>query len=102
MDHPPGDNKLVEKLQQECGIIEWQLLKPHYERGALIIVLEGFDIIEAGVQIANDNHTMIEQWITDQRLIKPTPEQAEDWEQHNTRFKSLVVAPFVLMQAISH
>jgi hypothetical protein len=96
------DNNLAQKLELECGIIDWQMLKPHYERGALIIARQGLDLITAGVQIASDNQVLVKQWITDQSLIKPTPEQASDWEQHNTRFKSLVVAPFVLMQIISH
>jgi len=102
MNDLTSDNNLAQKLTRECGVIEWPLLKPHYERGALIIVQEGLDIVSVGVEIAEDNQTQIKQWISDQRLIKPTPEQVDDWEQHNTHFKSLVVAPFVLMQIISH
>ena len=96
------NNELEQKLKQESGIVEWRMLKPHYERGALIITREGLDIITAGVQIASDNRTQVEHWIDDQSLIKPTPEQVSNWEQHNTRFRSLVVAPFVLIQMISH
>ena len=96
------EDTLTQTLQQECDVIDWTLLQPHYERDALIIVREGLDIVAVGVQIAQDNQALIKQWIGEQSLIKPTPEQAADWCQHNTRFRSLVVAPFVLMQIVGH
>ena len=102
MNNSTNNNDLMKNLTQECGVIEWPLLKPHYERGALIIVQEGLDIIAVGMEIANDNQPQIKQWISEQSLIKPTSKQVDNWEQHNTHFKSLVVAPFVLMQLISH
>lgn len=83
-------------------MVDWRILKPHYERGALIIVREGLDIITAGVQIAADNTATVSHWIKDQTLIKPTADQADDWEQRNLSFCSIVIAPFVLIQTISH
>lgn len=97
-----SDEALSTNLQKECAIIEWSMLKPHYDRGALIIVKEGLDIISAGVQIAQNNTQLVEQWIADQTLIKPTPEQVIEWGQDNRSFRSVVVAPFVLMQTVSH
>jgi len=97
-----SDPSVAAKLRQECGLVDWRILKPHYERGALIIVREGLDIITAGVQVAVDNTATVAQWIEDQMLIKPTAAQAEDWEQRNLSFRSVVVAPFVLIQVISH
>ena len=97
-----SDPAIADKLRQECGVVDWRTLKPHYERGALIIVREGLDIITAGVQIAVDNTATVSQWINEQTLIKPTAAQADDWEQRNLSFRSVVVAPFVLIQMVSH
>ena len=66
------------------------------------MVREGLDLITAGVQIAADNTATVSHWIDEQTLIKPTADQADDWEQRNLSFRSVVVAPFVLMQMISH
>ena len=102
MNELVSDPHIADKLRQECGLVDWRILKPHYERGALVIVREGLDIITAGVQIATDNSITVGRWIEDQTLIKPTAAQAEDWEQRNLSFRSVVVAPFVLIQMVSH
>jgi len=97
-----SDDALAKQLTQECAVIEWSMLKPHYDRGALIIVKEGVDIITTGVQIAGNNTQLVQKWIDDQTLIKPTSDQASEWEQCNRSFRSVVIAPFVLMQMIMH
>lgn len=97
-----SDPQIADKLRQECGVVDWRVLKPHYERGALIIVREGLDLITAAVQIAVDNTTTVSRWIEEQTLIKPTADQADDWEQRNLSFRSVVIAPFVLIQIVSH
>ena len=96
------DKSLADKLRQEWGIVDWQLLKPHFARNALIMLSPKQDIITAGVQIASDNRELIEQWLADQTLSKPTASQSTEWEKSNPSFRSLVVAPFVLFQQLSH
>ena len=102
MSNPTDHQELARRLEQESGIVEWRLLKPHYQRDALIVVRAGVDLIGVGVQIASDNKDQIKQWISDQSLAKPTREQVEQWERDNPGFRSVVVAPFVLMQAVNH
>lgn len=96
------DSDLRAKLQQDAGIVEWRLLQPHYDRGALINVQVGLDLIEVALQISKDNKQAVEQWIAEAAINKPTPAQAQEWQEEDTRFRSLVVAPFVLMQHIPH
>lgn len=102
MNELVSDEHIAATLKQECGVADWQLLQPHYQRGALIIVREGVDIITAGVQIAVDNSAIVSRWIDEQTLSKPTADQAAAWERRNQNFRSVVVAPFVLIQQISH
>jgi hypothetical protein len=102
MNERVSEQSIADKLRQECGIVDWRMLKPHYDRGALIIVTEGLDIIHAGVQIAADNSDTVSHWIADETLVKPTADQVGDWERHNPNFRSVVVAPFVLIQMLSH
>jgi len=102
MNEPVSDQHIADKLKQECGIVDWRTLKPHYERDAVIIVREGLDIIDAGVQIAADNSDTVGRWIADEALVKPTSKQAGSWERRNPNFRSVVIAPFVLIQMLSH
>ena len=102
MSNPPDHQQLAHRLEQVSGIVEWRLLKPHYQRDALIVIRAGVDLISVGVQIASDNQAQVKQWIGDQSLAKPTREQVEQWERDNPCFRSVVVAPFVLMQAVKH
>jgi hypothetical protein len=102
MNESVSEQHFADKLKQECGIVDWRTLKSHYERGALIIVREGLDIIDAGTQIATDNTDTVSRWIADETLLKPTASQASSWERRNPSFRSVVIAPFVLIQILSH
>lgn len=102
MNEPKNKTELLEKLTRECTPIDWLRLKPHYNQDILITVQKDLDIINVGIEMANDNKIQIEKWIHEKKLVKPTPEQINAWDQQNTRFKSLVISPYVLMQIISH
>jgi len=94
--------ELRQKLEIEAGIADWKLLKPHFDRGAVVIVKNGFNIIDIGLQIACNNTEQVQEWISTGTLIKPTLPQIESWEEKTLSFHSLVVAPFVLIQEIKH
>jgi len=93
---------LRDKLELEVGTADWQQLKPHFERGVIVIVENGLDIIDIALQIASNNTEQVQEWITSGAIIKPTLEQMELWELKELSFRSIVVAPFVLIQKINH
>lgn len=95
-ENSPED--LYLELKGMMGPIQWEWLKPHVQRDAVIIVDEGLELAEAGVAIASNNTQTVERWITEQLIIKPTAEQLTLWSSENKSFTSLIVQPFVLIQ----
>ena len=52
-----------EELALNIDEAEWQWLKPHLERGALITVAAALDLAEAGERIAADDAQLWQHWI---------------------------------------
>lgn len=88
-----------EKLALEVDVAEWQWLRAHGERGALLVVNRSLDLAEVGARMAEDDARSIHGWIESQLLCRPTEEQVAAWEsQPRKNFAILIVSPFVLMQ----
>lgn len=91
----------VEKLAAEMDTAEWQWLRAHNERGALIVVNRGLDLAEVGERIAADDSPLVQRWLVSNLLAKPTAEQAAAWDREpGRRFSMLVISPFVLIQEV--
>ncbi|MBW4539891.1 MAG: DUF2288 domain-containing protein [Myxacorys chilensis ATA2-1-KO14] len=90
---------LRDELKETVDEAEWDWLMPHEERGAVIVVAEGLDLVEVGVAIANDNVTSVQHWIGQCLIYKPSDEQKAVWNQNQEkRFNALIVQPYVLVQ----
>ncbi|MEA2109413.1 MAG: DUF2288 domain-containing protein [Pseudomonadota bacterium] len=88
----------TEKLKNEIGTADWPLLKPHAERGVLLLIHPQLDLLEVAVQVAEDRAEQIRMWLDDGKITRPTPTQMEQWETGNTIFTCIIVQPFVLVQ----
>ena len=95
-------DSLADRLRQESGVADWNILNEHIERGAAIVVAADLDLIDAACQIAGDNTHAVSNWIADGSLSRPTAEQINEWRHTTPSFKSIVVAPYVLIQTINH
>lgn len=90
-------------LQPEILTAFWRDLKDHAERQALFYVSPEVDLAEAGVEIVSDNTERVSKWIGEGLIARPTLEQMQTWDADPTRsFRSLIVAPYVLMQDLGH
>ena len=79
--------------------VEWQWLRLHLERDAVIIVAPQLDLAAAAARIAADDTEAISAWIADGRLRKPSLEQIGAWNaEPGRRFRLLIVQPYVLIQ----
>lgn len=95
------DSKTREELALQVDEAEWQWLKPHLERGALITVAAALDLSEAGERIAADDSQTVSAWITSGKVGKPTDDEIENWNSiPNKKFLVLIVSPYVLIQEI--
>ncbi len=87
-----------QQLQEQIAEINWQDLKPHAQRDALIIVDENLDLVEVGCAVANDQTNLVQNWISEQLIQKPTVQQLSIWNENpNKKFKTIIVQPFVLI-----
>ncbi len=92
-------DKSKEELALTIDEAEWQWLRPHLERGTLILVAPDLDLAEAGYRIAEDNTPMVTQWIQSGKLGKPTTSQIETWNAApSRRFQMLIVSPYILLK----
>jgi hypothetical protein len=78
---------------------EWSWLRPHLERGGLILVNDTLDLAEAALKVSQDDTATIEQWINSGKIGKPSEKQIIHWnEEKQKKFSMLIVSPYVLIQ----
>ncbi len=93
---------LHDELANLVGAAPWHNLLPHAARDTLVVVTPGLALVEVGVAIANDQVTVVNRWISEALIAKPTAEQLEDWDRDRSReFQTLIVQPYVLIQETS-
>lgn len=92
-------NSTSKQLTDEIEAVEWHWLRPHLERGALIVVAPALDLATTAACISADDTAQVGAWIAGGQLAKPTCEQIVGWDEDPTRtFHMLIVQPYVLMQ----
>lgn len=88
-----------DSLKQALDVAEWEWLKPHVERDAVVLVSEDLDILKVGEEISSNNTQQVEEWIKTGELAKPSLHQITAWgETPNKRFTCLIIQPYVLIQ----
>lgn len=91
---------LREKLNLETGRMDWPSLARHFARGSVIKVSEGLDLVEVATAVANDDKPAVEAWLASGQIVKASVEDAQAWNDRQTMFWAVVVAPWVLVQEI--
>lgn len=93
---------LRQELTQMVGPTQWNWLKPHIARDAVVFVDPNLDLVDVGVALTNDNVQSVQRWIGEQLITKPTKQQLADWgvSGPNNRLRSLIVQPYVLVQEV--
>ncbi|MBE9005493.1 DUF2288 family protein [Fortiea sp. LEGE XX443] len=81
---------------------EWEWLIPHVQRDAVILVAQELNLLDVGEAIAGDNTQFVQQLINEQLISKPSVDQVGVWNSdHQKRFHTLIIQPFVLVQEIA-
>lgn len=88
------------KLNLETAQLAWPELERHFARGVVIKVAAGTDLVEAALQVAENNTATVQGWLTEGRLAKAELHDAEDWHARQPMFWAVVVAPWVLIQEV--
>jgi len=92
---------LKQDLADRVEPAQWKWLIPHASRDALVVVHGDLELPDVGVAIASDNAVQVNRWIEEGLLTKPTETQLNQWQRClQKQFRSLIVQPFVLIQAM--
>lgn len=92
---------LKEQLSKDVANISWQDLLPHAKRDAVIVVAENLNLLDVATAIAEDNTVVVQKWIANQSIFKPSAAQLTNWNQaRETEFATLIVQPFVIIKEI--
>ncbi len=90
-------NQLVDDLAE----VEWERLRPHFDRDGLILVAPDLEILEAASAVADNDAAKVGSWLESTLLTKPDAEMIAAWDEEPKRlFSVLIVQPFVLFKEI--
>jgi len=93
-------NKLLhDKLNRETARLPWAELQRHFAAGTVIEVAAGLDLIAVAMQFANDDKAALAPEIEAQRIGRVSDAHAQAWLEQQALLWTVVVAPFVLVQA---
>ncbi len=95
------DEALRAEFHSQTARIAWHDLQPHYARGAVVLVQEDMDLVEVAIQLRRDNKARFEAWIADGQVAGISDEVAAAWYESNPEVWAVVVAPWVLVQAVT-
>jgi len=87
-------------LNNETGVIAWEELAKHFARGVVIRIAAELDLVEAGQAVLNDNAAVVEKWQAADQLRRASDSDARRWNEENTEFWAMVIAPWVIVQEI--
>jgi len=87
------------KILGETAKIKWKELERFYAQGKLILVDESLNLVDAGYAISLDDATKIIEWMEEGLLLKQFDDQVREWHKSNAEVWSVVIHPWVLVQA---
>ena len=93
--------KVVDNAERNLEIAPatWHTIRPHLNRDAVIVVSHSLELREVAEKIGADDTAVIQAWIDDGSVSKPSAQQIETWNQKpEEEFQCAIVQPFVLMQ----
>jgi len=93
-----NSEELRQKINLETGTIEWSELVKHFAKGMVVVIGTDLDLIEVAERFAADDQVQVAKWIEQTKIARAMDDDARRWNEHNTTFWSVVVAPWVLVQ----
>ena len=86
------------KINAETAQIHWHELQRFFASGNAIAVDSSLDLTHVAAQIAEDNATLIKQWMEQGLVDAVKDSQAQQWYEENSLLWAVVIKPWVLVQ----
>jgi hypothetical protein len=94
-------NELRTHLKDLIDKAAWEWLEQHATAGRLLIVTSNLELVEVGLALAEDDISIIKQWLDDGWLYRPTEAEINHWQTHqDLEFETLIIQPFVLSRVL--
>jgi len=88
-----------EELALSIDQAEWEALRPHLERGGLILVDDNLDLADTALKVASDDVEIIQRWVENGMIGKPSDSKIRSWNEERQKiFAMLIVSPYILIQ----
>lgn len=95
-----NEEELRQKINLETGQLTWAELQKYYAKGNVIIVNPELDLIDAAAKFAEDDKAVVQDWIQSETIKRALDEDAIQWNERDSSFWTVVVAPWILVQEI--
>ncbi len=89
-----------EKLEAEIAPVAWKDLQRVFARGIALYVDPDLSLVDVAVEIAEDNTTKVEEWMSQNKITRITDQQAIEWNNSKAELLTAIVKPWVLVQII--
>lgn len=92
---------ILNKLHDEIQSTEWEALKAHQDREAILMISSDLKLAEVGLLLAEDRVDEVKSLMKSGKLKRPTNDQLEAWNSDPSRkFLFVIVQPYVLIQNV--
>ena len=92
--------ELRQKINLETGQLSWPELQKYFAKGNVIIVDPQLDLIDVAAHFAEDDSEVVGDWISSEKIKRALDDDARGWNDRNSSFWTVVVAPWILVQEI--
>jgi len=89
---------LQDLLNAQTGRVGWPELVRHFARGVVICVNSDQDLVEIAGKLVLDEADLIDGLLQQGVLHRAQDNEAMRWQEEQTEFWAVVVAPWVLVQ----
>ena len=91
---------LHDRLNRETARLQWHELLPHFASGNVVAVDSSLDLIDVAVRMSLDEVGVIEQWMAQGLFGRVTDVQASVWLNDDPALWTVIVKPWILVQAV--
>ena len=95
-----NEEELRQKINLETGQLSWLELQKYFAKGNVIVVRPQLDLIDVAARFAEDDKDAVAKWIENEDIKRALDEDARQWNERNSDFWTVVVAPWILVQEI--
>jgi len=97
---PQSNEILRAKVNLETAQMAWSEMQRYFASGAAIYVAPELDLVEAALQMSDDNTALVGLWMAAGQFGKVTDEQARLWLETAATHWVVVISPWVLVQPV--